>query len=178
MTAEGNAIPLALFETIAPRSPAKPKRRAEDADLIQLKTSRSSARVTLPPRSTHLVELYPDHPVHACSGHTAGPRLFHPLRFEVLHRHGNYAYIEREQVDFRLLEESPEDATPPGTRHFAYYIDVRDVDRLYAELKPKLDALPKGDVYGPVNQSYLQRELLILAPDGNLIAFGQTIGRP
>jgi hypothetical protein len=26
-----------------------------------------------------------------------------------------------------------------------------------------------------VNQSYGQRELLILAPDGNLIAFGQAV---
>jgi len=59
---------------------------------------------------------------------------------------------------------------------FAYYIDVRDVDRLYAELKPKLDTLPKGDVYGPVDQSYGQRELMVLAPDGNLFAFGQAIG--
>jgi len=50
------------------------------------------------------------------------------------------------------------------------------VDRLYAELKPKLDTLPKGDVYGPVNQTYGQRELLVLAPDGNLIAFGHAIG--
>ena len=57
----------------------------------------------------------------------------------------------------------------------AYYIDVRDVDQLYEELKPKLDMLPKGDVYGPVNQTYGQRELLVLAPDGNLIAFGAAI---
>jgi hypothetical protein len=52
---------------------------------------------------------------------------------------------------------------------------VRDVDSLYAELKPKLDTLPKEDVHGPVNQPYGQRELLVLAPDGNLLAFGQAI---
>ncbi len=52
---------------------------------------------------------------------------------------------------------------------------ARDVDQLYAELKPKLDTLPKGDVYGPVNQHYGQRELLVLAPDGNLIAFGHAL---
>ncbi len=52
---------------------------------------------------------------------------------------------------------------------------LRDVDQLYAELKPKLDTLPTRDVYGPVNQPYGQRELLVLAPDGNLIAFGQAI---
>jgi hypothetical protein len=42
----------------------------------------------------------------------------------------------------------------------------RDVDQLYAELKPKLDTFPKRDVYGPGNQPYGQRELLVLAPDG------------
>ena len=67
--------------------------------------------------------------------------------------------------------------TGAGNRRFAYYIDVRDVDGLYAELKPKLDTLPKGDVYGPVDQSYGQRELLVLAPDGNLLAFGQAISK-
>jgi hypothetical protein len=62
-------------------------------------------------------------------------------------------------------------------RPSAYYIDVRDVNGLYTELKPKLDTLPKNDVYGPVDQPYRQRELLVLAPDGNLIAFGQAISK-
>ena len=61
----------------------------------------------------------------------------------------------------------PPDGAPPGNRRFAYYVDVRDVDQLYEELKPKLERLPKADVYGPVNQEYGQRELLVLAPDGN-----------
>jgi catechol 2,3-dioxygenase-like lactoylglutathione lyase family enzyme len=95
------------------------------------------------------------------------------LGFETLFRAVDYAYAQRETVGFRLLEKTGEDGGPPGNRRFAYYIDVRDVDRLYLELKPKLDVLPKGDVYGPVDQSYGQRELLVLAPDGNLIAFGQ-----
>lgn len=99
------------------------------------------------------------------------------LGFETLLRAANYAYIERENVGFRLLEQTGKDGAPPGNRRFAYYIDVHDVDLLYAELKPKLDALPKADVYGPVDQSYGQRELLVLAPDGNLIAFGQAISK-
>jgi catechol 2,3-dioxygenase-like lactoylglutathione lyase family enzyme len=98
------------------------------------------------------------------------------LGFEERLRASNYAYVHRETVGFRILEQTGADGAPPGNRRFAYYIDVRDVDQLYAELKPRLDALPKGDVYGPVNQSYGQRELLVLAPDGNLIAFGQAIG--
>ena len=97
------------------------------------------------------------------------------LGFKVLHHQANYAYVQRETVAFRLMQNQGSEGAPPGNRRFAYYIDVYDVDLLYAELKPKLDTLPKGDVSGPVNQSYGQRELLVLAPDGNLIVFGQAI---
>ena len=99
------------------------------------------------------------------------------LGFETKYRAANYAYVHRETTGFRLLEQTGPEGAPPGNRRFAYYIDVRDVDALYAELKAKLDTLPKGDVYGPVNQQYGQRELLVLAPDGNVLAFGQAISK-
>jgi len=97
------------------------------------------------------------------------------LGFKVLFRMANYAYIHRETVGFRLLEAEGDEGAPPGNRRFAYYIDVHDVDSLYAELKPKLDLLPPKDVHGPADKPYGQRELLVLAPDGNLIAFGHAI---
>jgi len=98
------------------------------------------------------------------------------LDFKIEFRQANYAYVSRDGVAFRLLEEKdPACGAPPGNRRFAYYIDLRDVDGLYAELKPKLDNLPKGDVMGPINQPYNQRELMILAPDGNLLVFGQDV---
>jgi catechol 2,3-dioxygenase-like lactoylglutathione lyase family enzyme len=97
------------------------------------------------------------------------------LGFKTLFRMSNYAYIHRETVGFRLLEEQGPEAAPPGNRRFAYYIDVRNVDDLYAELRPKLDTLPTADVHGPADKHYGQRELLVLAPDGNLIAFGHAI---
>jgi len=97
------------------------------------------------------------------------------LGFETLLRYPNYAYVHRETAGFRLLEQKGPEGAPPGNRRFAYYIDVRDVDRLYAELKPKLDTLPPGDVHGPADKHYRMRELLVLAPDGNLLAFGQAI---
>ena len=99
------------------------------------------------------------------------------LGFETRFRALNYAYVQRESVAFRILEQTGAAGAPPGDRRFAYCIDVRDVDGLHAELKQKLDTLPAGDVYGPVDQSYGQRELLVLAPDGNLLAFGQAIRR-
>ena len=99
------------------------------------------------------------------------------LGFEMLFLAADYAYVQRETVGFRILEQKGKDGAPPRNRRFAYYIDVRDVDQLYAELKPKLDTLPQRDVHGPQDKHYGQRELLVLAPDDNLIAFGQAIRR-
>ena len=96
------------------------------------------------------------------------------LGFTVPFRQEGYAYVHRETVGFRLLEAEAGEAAP-GRRRFAYYVDVRDVDALYAELRPKLDTLPPGDVHGPADKPYGQRELLVLAPDGELIAFGMEI---
>ncbi|WP_218278647.1 MULTISPECIES: bleomycin resistance protein [unclassified Caulobacter] len=98
------------------------------------------------------------------------------LGFKVLYRMEDYAYVEREGAGIRILAGQGENGSPPGNRRFCYYVDVRDVDALYGELKPRLDTLPPGDVHGPVDQPYGQRELLVLAPDGNLIVFGQATG--
>jgi catechol 2,3-dioxygenase-like lactoylglutathione lyase family enzyme len=97
------------------------------------------------------------------------------LGFTVRVRMDDYAYVEREGAAVRILQNRGEDGAPPGNRRFAYYVDVRDVDALHAELKPKLDALPAGEVHGPADKPYGQRELAIVAPDGNLIVFGQAI---
>ena len=99
------------------------------------------------------------------------------LDFELQLRWPDYAYVHRETAGFRIWQQAGKDAPPPGTRRFAYYIDVEDVDRLYAELKPKLDLLPAGDVHGPADKPYGQRELLLLAPDGNLLAFGHALDK-
>lgn len=99
------------------------------------------------------------------------------LDFEVQLRFSDYAYVQRETAGFRIWQQTGKNAPSPGTRRFAYYIDVHDVDRLYAELKPKLDLLPPADVHGPADKPYGQRELLLLAPDGNLLAFGHAIDK-
>lgn len=97
------------------------------------------------------------------------------LGFETFVRMRDYAYVEREGCAIRILESRRPSAAPPGDQRFAYYIDVNDVDALHAELKPKLDTLPEEHVHGPADKEYGQRELLVLAPDGNVIAFGQAI---
>ena len=81
------------------------------------------------------------------------------LGFATGFRMDDYAYVEREGVAHPHPPESWRGRRPPGNRRFAYYVDVRDVDALHAELKPKLDALPPGDVHGPADKPYRQREL-------------------
>jgi len=58
----------------------------------------------------------------------------------------DYAYVQRETAGVRILQASqaPGEEQRPGNRAFRYYIDVEDVDELYAELKPKIDALWDG----------------------------------
>ena len=79
------------------------------------------------------------------------------LGFEVGFRVADYAYVSREKAGIRMMQNKGADGAPPGNRRFAYYIDVRDVDALYAELKPKLDTLPPRDVHGPADKHYGQR---------------------
>ncbi len=98
------------------------------------------------------------------------------LSFEVSYRAGDYAYVRRESVGIRLMEDAAQAPVPAGDGRYAYYVDVHDVDALYEELRPKLAGLPAGHVHGPLDQPYGQRELTVVAPDGNLLVFGQMRG--
>lgn len=95
------------------------------------------------------------------------------LGFKVSILAGAYAFVYRDDVAFRMIED---EAMPPrGNGRYTSYIDVDDVDALYAELKPKLDLLPAGHVCPPCDQPYGQRDLTVIGPDGDLIAFGSPI---
>ena len=87
----------------------------------------------------------------------------------------NYAYLALDSVGLRIVEEPGRQPTAPEVARNTIYIDVLDVDGLYAELKARLQALPPADVKGPSDQSWGQRELSVRMPDGNWLAFGQAI---
>lgn len=106
----------------------------------------------------------------------AAVAFFESLGFTTYFRFSDYAYVQRECAAVRLLQNHGDDGAPPGNRRFAYYIDVEDIEALYQELKPVLDKMPPADVHGPADKPYNQRELCVLAPDGNLLVFGQSIG--
>lgn len=101
--------------------------------------------------------------------------FFASLGFQIVYRMGNYAYVEREGAGVRILEHDEPCELGEGKRNFRYYIDVRDVDQVHRELADVLAAMPAGHVLGPIDQSYKQRELLIRAPDGDLLVFGAAI---
>lgn len=107
----------------------------------------------------------------------AAVAFWQSMGFQVLLRGPSYAYFQREGAGLRLLAHDNPAEIAPGTRGFRYYVDVSDVDAIHRELKPVLDAMPIGQVYGPVDQPYGQRELLIHAPDGDLLVFGAAIGK-
>ncbi len=98
------------------------------------------------------------------------------LGFETILRIGrDYAYLDREGAGMRVLARPEAIEFPPGNGRFAYYIDVRDVDSIHAELKAVLDSLPAGHVHGPADKAYGQRELIVRAPDGQLLVFGAAL---
>ena len=95
------------------------------------------------------------------------------LGFVASFRMEGYAYLKRDHVALRLLQASFDTQDP--ARQQSCYIDVENLDALYAELKPKLDQLPDGRVRAPFNQDYGQREFHVTDEDALLIFFGEAI---
>lgn len=95
------------------------------------------------------------------------------LGFVAGFRMEGYAYLERDHVALRLLQASFDTQDP--ARQQSCYIDVENLDALYAELKPKLDQLPDGRVRAPFDQDYGQREFHVTDEDALLIFFGEAI---
>jgi hypothetical protein len=62
-----------------------------------------------------------------------------------------------------------------GARAWLFYIDVRDVDALVAELRPKLLAAGLDGGEGPKDQSWGKREFWAPLPGGGYVVFGQEI---
>ena len=54
---------------------------------------------------------------------------------------------------------------------------MQNVDAIYERLKPKFEEVAVSKLHGPMDQSYGQQELMVVAPDGNLVVFSQTISK-
>ncbi len=96
------------------------------------------------------------------------------LGFAIWSPGGGYAYAERERVGLRLLVLDAGAPFPPGSSHA--YVDIADVDGLFAGWEPALRTFPAERWGAPTDQAYGQREFWVRDPDGNLLTFGQGIG--
>lgn len=83
-----------------------------------------------------------------------------------------YAFLKREGAAVRLLETDAD--LSDERRQQMVYIDVDDVDALWAELAPSLSDLPKGRVRAPFNQFYDQREFHVIDEGACLLLFGMA----
>jgi len=88
-----------------------------------------------------------------------------------------YAYVTRDDAAVRIgkLSEEGEERVEWGARAWLFYLDVRDVDALVTELRPKLLAAGLAGGEGPVDQSWGKREFWVPVPGGGFIVFGQNI---
>jgi catechol 2,3-dioxygenase-like lactoylglutathione lyase family enzyme len=98
------------------------------------------------------------------------------LGFELRFRHTNYAYVDLAGCGLRLLEEPTRKLQLDGKARVTVYIDVADVDALYAHLADRLATLPNDRVEPLEDKPYGQREFQVRMPDGDWLNFGAPIG--
>ncbi len=102
------------------------------------------------------------------------------LGFDIWVQEEFFAYVSRDAAAVRIgkLSEGDDGAAERvawGARAWLFYIDVRDVDALVAELRPKLLAAGVGGGEGPKDQSWGKREFWAPLFGGGFIVFGQEI---
>ena len=97
------------------------------------------------------------------------------LGFSVGFEADNYAFLKRDGAAVRLVEVSKDVDLHHPERQQSFYIDVQNLDGLYASLEPALSQLPDGRVRAPFDQDYGQREFHVIDEDCTLIFFGQKI---
>jgi catechol 2,3-dioxygenase-like lactoylglutathione lyase family enzyme len=99
------------------------------------------------------------------------------LGFKAWVHQWDYAYVQREAAAVRIgkASEGPEERHEAGPRAFLMYIDVRDVDAVVEEIRPRLLAAGMAAGHGPKDQSWGQREFWVEVPEGGLVLFGQEI---
>ncbi|MEM8949915.1 MAG: VOC family protein [Pseudomonadota bacterium] len=99
------------------------------------------------------------------------------LGFTVGFQADNYAFLRRDDVALRLVEVDEQVDLSHPEREGSFYIDVQDIDALYAALEPELQKLPPARVRAPFDQDYGQREFHVADEDCTLIFFGEVIRR-
>ncbi|MEM6667346.1 MAG: VOC family protein, partial [Pseudomonadota bacterium] len=86
--------------------------------------------------------------------------------------HAPVTCVQRGPVTLQLQPSTDEDVLAVTANHIAVYVEVGDLDGLWAELAPRLAGLAEGRVREPFTQPYGMREFHVKDPDGMLMFFG------
>lgn len=97
------------------------------------------------------------------------------LGFDVGFRQDNYAFLRRDGAALRLIETDCDPEAGTLGKEQSFYIDVTDLDGVYADMAPRLARLAKGRVRAPFDQPYGQREFHVLDEEGAMVFFGESI---
>lgn len=96
------------------------------------------------------------------------------LGFELRFKSERYALVDRDNVAIRLIEvDADVDLSQPAKQQ-EFYIDVNDIDGVYAQMAKRLLDLPEGRVRAPFVQDYGQREFHVADEDCTLVYFGEA----
>ena len=95
------------------------------------------------------------------------------LPFVLTFQESNYAYIEFGGAGLRLLEDRARSLSPNEKARVSVYIDVESVDDLYAQLRARLEQLPRERVEPVMIKSWRQKEFQVRLPNGDWLTFGQ-----
>jgi len=99
------------------------------------------------------------------------------LGFDLGFRADTYAFLRRDEVAVRLVQVDDDiDLTHPD-RQGSFYIDVQGIAAVWAEMRPRLEALSDERVRAPFDQDYGQREFHVADEDCTLIFFGEPTPR-
>ena len=85
-----------------------------------------------------------------------------------------YAYLTRDNAALRLLAAAPDFDIEDPKRQQSCYIDVEDVDAIFAAHRDQLEKLPASHLRQPFDQDYGQREFHFIY-ESLLIFVGEPI---
>ncbi|MEM6421846.1 MAG: VOC family protein [Pseudomonadota bacterium] len=85
-----------------------------------------------------------------------------------------YRLVAREGAAVVLVGGADAESLAATAAHGSAYLWVADLDALWAEVAPRLAALPPDRVRAPFVQDYGMREFHVKTPDGYLVMFGES----
>ena len=86
-----------------------------------------------------------------------------------------HAYVQRDEVALRLIAPGPDKTLDHPNEQIHCYINVTDIDALFAEWEPALIAHPTARVTRPEDKPWGMRQFDLLSGGCLQLSFGQPL---